>query len=388
MKSYEYLIAGGGMAAAAAVKGIRELDPDGSIAVVCEEPDPPYDRPPLSKSLWKGKPLDAVWMDTAGAELALGRTVAALRPASHSLLRDDGEEIGYGKLLIATGGSPRRLGFAGEAIVYLRSLGDYRELRRRCETADRFLVVGGGLVASEIAAALAMNCKKATMLFPGEGIDGRLLPREFSLRLNDFYRSKGIELFPGESLASLEARGGEYIVGTSTGREIETQAVVAGLGIEPKLDFAASAGLRIDDGIVVGPRLETSYPDVFAAGDAASFYCAALGKRIRPEHEDNALAMGLVAGRNMAGATESYDRIPYFYSDLFELGYEAVGELDPGMETVVDWKIPDEKAVAYYLGGGRVRGVLLWNAPKRVEAARELVAAEGPFSAEELVGRI
>ena len=220
MKSYEYLIAGGGMAAAAAVKGIRELDPDGSIAVVCEEPDPPYDRPPLSKSLWKGKPLDAVWMDTAGAELALGRTVAALRPASHSLLRDDGEEIGYGKLLIATGGSPRRLGFAGGAIIYLRNLGDYRELRRRCETADRFLVVGGGLVASEIAAALAMNRKKATMLFPGEGIDGRLLPREFSLRLNDFYRSKGIELFPGESLASLEARGGEYIAGTSSGREM------------------------------------------------------------------------------------------------------------------------------------------------------------------------
>jgi len=388
MKRYEYLIAGGGMAAAAAIKGIRELDREGSIGVVGAELDPPYDRPPLSKGLWRGKPIDAIWMDTGSADLRLGLAVEELRPSRHAVLCGNGELLEYGKLLVATGGRPRRLSAAEDPAIYLRELRDYRDLRARCEEAERFLVVGGGLVASEIAAALATAGKKVAMAFPEEGIAARLLPRDLSLYLNEFYRGKGVELFPGESVRTLEDRGAVKVARTRSGRELEAEVVVAGLGIRPNAEIAAAAGLLVDDGIAVGPELRSSDPDVFAAGDVASYFCEPLGKRIRPEHEDNALAMGLAAGRNMAGAAEPYDRIPYFYSDLFELGYEAVGELDPGREMFLDRKGEDDKAVAYYLDGGRVRGILLWNVRKRSEAARGLVAEAGPFSPEELAGRI
>jgi NADPH-dependent 2,4-dienoyl-CoA reductase/sulfur reductase-like enzyme len=388
MKSYDYLIVGGGMAAAAAIKGIRELDRDGSIGVLGAEPDPPYDRPPLSKGLWRGKPIEAIWMDAADADLRLGRFVKELQSSKHAVVCEDGELFEYGRLLIATGGRPRRLSPIDDSAVYLRDLRDYRDLRARCEGAQRFLVVGGGLIASEIAAALAMTGKRVALAFPEEGIAARLLPRDISRWLNEFYRGKGVEVFPGESVGSLETQGSLKIARTLSGKAIDAEVVVAGLGILPNADFAAQAGLLVEDGISVGPELRSSDPDVFAAGDVASFYCGALGRRIRPEHEDNALAMGLAAGRNMAGADEPYDRIPYFYSDLFDLGYEAVGELDPSRETFIDWKSRNESAVVYYLDGGRLRGVLLWNVRKRSEAARALIAETGPFRPEELVGRL
>jgi len=388
MKRYDYLIAGGGMAAAAAIKGIRELDRGGSIGVVGAELDPPYDRPPLSKGLWKGKPIDAIWMDTGSADLRLGLAVEELRPSSHAVLCGKGELFEYGKLLVATGGRPRRLSAAEDPAIYLRELRDYRDLRARCGDAERFLVVGGGLIASEIAAALSTAGKKVAMVFPEEGIAARLLPRDLSLHLNEFYRGKGVELFPGESVRTFEDRGARKVARTSSGEELMAEVVVAGLGIRPNAEIAAAAGLLVDDGIAVGPERRSSDPDIFAAGDVASYYCEPLGKWIRPEHEDSALAMGRAAGRNMAGAAEPYDRIPYFYSDLFELGYEAVGEPDPELEIFLDRKDGDDKAVAYYLDGGRVRGILLWNVRKRSEAARGLVAEAGPFSPEELAGRI
>ncbi len=399
MKRYDYLIVGGGMAAASAIKGIRELDAGGSVAVVGDEPDPPYDRPPLSKSLWKGKPLEKIWMDVAGAELLLGQRASELRPGSHTLTRDDGSILEYGKLLIATGGRIKRLPFprlasdarqdqAAEDVLYLHSLADYRALRKRCETAIRFLVVGGGFIASEIAAALANNGKRVTMIFPDEGIAAKVLPREMSLHLNEQYRAKGVEVLPLDGVASLETRGELRIARCRSGTEIEADALVAGLGIVPNVELAADAGLAVDDGIAVSADLRTSDPDVFAAGDVASYFCGALGKRIRPEHEDNALAMGLTAGRNMAGADEKYDRVPYFYSDLFELGYEAVGAPNPNGEILVAWKEPFEKGVVYYLDDDRVRGVLLWNVHKRAEAARALVAEAQKLSPEEILNRI
>lgn len=394
MKSYDYFIVGGGMAAASAIKGIREVDREGSIGVACAESDPPYDRPPLSKSLWKGKPLEKIWMETDGAEILLDSPIAELRPADHTALLGGGEALEYGRLLIATGANPSRLPFPADAIDYVRDLRDYRALRERCESAKRFLVVGGGFIATEIAAALALNGKKIAMVFPEEGLVSRLLPREFSLSLNEFYREKGIELHPGESLSSLgpavggSGSGRARVARTVSGSEIEADAVVAGIGARPNSELASRAGLIVDDGISVGPDLKSSDPDIFAAGDVASYYCAALGRRVRVEHEDNALAMGLVAGRSMAGAAESYDQVPYFYSDLFELGYEAVGSPDPRCETFVDWKSPGEKAVIYYLAEGRVRGVLLWRVEKRAEAARALVAEPGPFAPKDLAGRL
>jgi 3-phenylpropionate/trans-cinnamate dioxygenase ferredoxin reductase subunit len=171
-------------------------------------------------------------------------------------------------------------------------------------------------------------------------------------------------------------------------RSIEADAVVAGIGIKPNVRLLEQAGMPIDNGIPVDEMLRTDNPDIFAAGDVASFYNPSLGIRMRTEHEDNALTMGRCAGRNMAGDSMPYQHLPYFYSDLFELGYEAVGKTDSSLETIEDWIEPYKKGVIYYLQEHRVRGVLLWNIWERVDAARSLIAEPGPFNPENLKGRL
>ena len=386
MRNYRYLIIGGGMTGDAAANGIREVDSDGSIALISSEPDPPYDRPPLTKSLWKDKPLDSVWRHTEKAkpDLYLKRTINRIDTEHKTVADDQGEVYSFDKLLLATGGSPRRLPFGGDDIIYFRSLGDYRRLRDLTAKGKRFAVIGGGFIGSELAAALAMNHKEVVMLFPGSGICERTFPSDLSQFLNDFYRQKGVEVWHGESAAGLDHRGGQLVLKTQSGRETAVDGIVAGLGIQPNLDLARRAGLQTEDGIVVDELLRTSQPDIYSAGDVALFYNPALGRRLRVEHEDNANTMGRVAGRNMAGSAEAYHHLPFFYSDLFELGYEAVGEVDSRLSTLADWKEPHREGVVYYQQEGRVRGVLLWNVWGQVDAARELIAAKRPFRAEDL----
>jgi NADPH-dependent 2,4-dienoyl-CoA reductase/sulfur reductase-like enzyme len=392
---HRYLIVGGGMCSDAAVRGIREVDPSGDIAIVGAEADPPYKRPPLSKGLWKGDPLEKIWYGTEsrGARLYPGRTVAAVDPVHGRVECDGGESFTYERLLLATGGSPRRFPFDDGGVVHFRTVADYRRLRALAERGKRFAVVGGGFIGSEIAAALATNGKEVVLLFPGEGIGGRVFPPDLSRFLNDYYREKGVEVRPGASVTAVEREGEAFTLrvegaGAPDGGKVVVDGVVAGLGIEPNVSLASAAGLAVDNGIAVDEFLRTSRPEILAAGDAASFPSRVLGKRVRVEHEDNAKAMGKAAGRAMAGAPEPYLHLPFFYSDLFDLGYEAVGELDPRLDVVADWREPFRKGVVYYLRDGRVRGVLLWNVWERVEAARTLIAEAGPFRREDLFGRI
>lgn len=388
--NYDYLIIGGGMTAAAAVEGIREVDSAGSVGLISAESDAPYDRPPLSKALWKDKPLDIIWRNTGskGATLHLGKIVKSILPEQKQVIDDKGTVFGYRKLLLATGGVPRRFAFDNDRIIYFRNLSDYRRLRALTGTGRRFAVIGGGFIGSEIAAALAMNGKEVAMIFPGKNIGERIFPEPLARFVSDYYRQKGVELFAGDSVTGIEDRGTRCVLKTGANREIEVDGVVAGIGISPDIELARSIGLLIEDGIVVDEFLRTSRPDIFSAGDVAAFINPALGKRVRVEHEDNANTMGRSVGRNMAGNLEPYHHLPLFYSDMFELGYEAVGELDSRMETFADWKNPNEKGVVYYLQNGRVRGVLLWNVWKQVKAARQLIAEPGPFTAENLTGRL
>jgi NADPH-dependent 2,4-dienoyl-CoA reductase/sulfur reductase-like enzyme len=197
-----------------------------------------------------------------------------------------------------------------------------------------------------------------------------------------------VDVQPGQRVSGIAESGSRVVVETKSGIRLTVDGVVAGIGIAPNTDLPSGAGLVVDDGVVVDERLRTNHPDVFAAGDVACFFAPALGERIRVEHEDNALTMGRAAGRSMAGDPTPYAHMPFFYSDLFELGYEAVGELDPRGESFADWKEPFNEGVVYYLSAGRVRGVLLWNTWGRVDAARALIAEPGPFLAQELVGRL
>jgi 3-phenylpropionate/trans-cinnamate dioxygenase ferredoxin reductase component len=390
MPDYTYLIVGGGMTADAAAKAIRAADPRGSIGLVSADPHPPYDRPPLSKALWKGEPEEKIWRktDETGAVLHLGRRVTGIDPRGKRATDESGETYGYGKLLVATGGTPRRLKLDTEQIIYFRTYDDYRRLHALAQEQLRFAVLGGGFIGSEIAAALRLAGREVVMLVPEDGIGARVYPADLSHSLNDYYREKGVDLRTGEGLAGLSPRGGKVILKTTGGKELPVDVVVAGLGIAPNVDVAEQAGVHVENGIVVDELLRSDVPDIYAAGDVANFYSPALGTRVRVEHEDNANTMGAAAGKSMAGQGEPYHHLPFFYSDLFERGYEAVGELDSRLETFADWKESFKEGVIYYLKGGRVRGVLLWNVWGKVDEARALIAAPGPFASENLRGRL
>src|SRR5262249_19503745 len=216
----------------------------------------------------------------------------------------------------------------------------------------------------------------------------RIFPPDLSQFLNDFYRQKGVDVLTADSVVGLERRGEELVLKTRSQREVVVDGIVAGLGIEPNLELARQVGLQTGDGIQVDEYLRTSQPDIYAAGDAAFFYNPALDRRLRVEHEDNANTMGRLAGRNMAGAAEPYHHLPFFYSDLFELGYEAVGELDARLQVSADWKEKFREGVVYYQKEGRVRGVLLWNVWGQVDNARELISGKRAFKPEELKAKL
>ncbi len=239
-------------------------------------------------------------------------------------------------------------------------------------------MIGGGFIGSEIAAGLLGNGVRVTMLFPEDGIGHRLFPRDLSASVTDYYREKGVEVLAGELVAS--ASGDR--VETQSGRTIEADAVVAGLGVVPDVELAEAAGLEVEDGIVVDEYGRVpGHANVFAAGDVARFPVTALGTSLRIEHEDHANSHGKAVGANMAGADTPYTHLPFFYSDLFDLGYEAVGVVDSRLEAVEDWQEPYRKGVVTYVEDGKPRGVLLWNVWDKLDAARDIIrAGEGALA--------
>lgn len=389
MPEYKYLIIGGGMTADAAVKGIRAVDAEGSLGLIGAEKDPPYDRPPLTKGLWKGKDFESIWRGTQdeSVELHLGSRVEQIDPEAGTVTDENGTEYSYEKLLLATGGTPRRLPFGGDSVIYYRRVEDYRRLQVLAQSEATFAVIGGGFIGSEITAALAMNERDVAMIFPESGVGALQFPAELSTFLNQYYEEHGVTVVPGATVEAIEGGHGHVHVVTDAG-VLHVDAVVAGIGIQPNTELAEASGLEVEDGVVVQPTLQTSDPNIYAAGDVARFYNPALDRKMRVEHEDNANTMGEMAGRSMAGEPISYDHLPYFYSDLFELGYEAVGDLDPELEIVSDWAEPFKKGLVYYLKDGRVRGVLLWDVWGKVDQARTLIADSGPFTEADLIGRI
>ena len=389
---HDYLIIGAGMAADAAAKAIREVDATANVGIVGAEAPPPYQRPPLSKALWKGdKSVADIDLATAqsGATLHLGRRIESLDRVARIARDDHGDSYRYRRLLLATGATPRRLPFdGGERVIHFRTLDDYQALRRYAKPGAYIAVVGGGFIGSELAASLSSVGCKVTMLFPGPAIGAGRYPDGLTSYLDDYYRSHGADVRSGIKVIGGSKTDGGVELELSDGEVLRVEAVVAGLGVTPNTMLAEQAGLAVEDGIVVDAHLRSSDADIWAAGDVANFRSAALDRRLRVEHEDAAVGMGRLAGRAMAGVEEAYATLPFFYSDLFDLGYEAVGLLDTRLQVVEDWREPNREGVVYYLEAGRVRGVLLWNVWDQVDAARELIAQPGPFDAASLRGRL
>lgn len=395
--SYSYIIVGGGLAGAGAIEGIRQHDARGSILLIGSEPDQPYDRPPLTKQLWTGgKKVEEIFLHPQafyaehGVELKLGAQVTQLDLPGHAVRDSGGATFRYQKLLLATGGTPRKLTIPGgdlDGLSYYRTLKDFRTMHAAAAAGKSALVIGGGFIGSEITASLTVNKLSVTMIFPDRSLVSRVFPQPLAVALTDYYRSKGVQVLTEDLPVSIERQGSAYLARSRGGRQISADLVIVGIGITPNTSLAQSAGLNVGNGIIVNEFLQTSDRDVYAAGDVAFFPEPIIGPR-RIEHWDNAVSQGKHAGRNMAGANQPFDEMPFFFSDLFEFGYEAVGDVDSRHDTFADWQEPNKTGVIYYLSDSRVVGAMMCNVWNKVDEARALIRKQERVRPEQLRGAI
>ncbi len=393
MKEYKYIIIGGGMTGSSAVMGIRKIDPDGTIALISMEPYKPYNRPPLTKGLWNGKNIEDIMrpIEKYDVDIFLETQVKEINRDEKWILTDNEEKNKYQKLLIATGGDPIQMPDSPDGVISYRTRADFEELKELAKTKQTFCVIGGGFIGSEISAALTKNGKQVTMIFPENGISGLLFPDELSKFVNDYYQEQGVAILNDRLVDSILKTNNTYLVkyhniNTEQTQEKEFDVVIVGIGLKPNIDLAEGAGLDVTDGIVVNEYLQTSDPEIYAAGDVAYFKNLGLGKRMRVEHEDNANTMGLTAGKNMTGEQEEYDHMPFFYSDLFDLGYEAVGEMNKDYTIFSDWIEPYKKGTIFYLDDDKIVGLIFWNLWGKVDQGREIIRERKEYQIEDLKG--
>ena len=382
------------MTGSAALKALKENDPQGSVAMFSDEKYNPYDRPPLSKGLWTGKDLDKIFhkLPEDAIDLVLDTAITKINPKDQTIIDENGREYTFEKLLIATGGHPIEFPDAPQGVIAYRTLEDYKTLQTQLKPESKICVIGGGFIGSEIAAALNQNGHHVTMIFPEIGISGLRFPDDLAKFLNDYYREKGVQVLNGCLVQSIAKSEGKFKV---TYKDVEDESiadatfdkVIVGIGIKPNVDLAKDANLDVEDGIVVNEHLQTSDPNIFAAGDVAYFKNIPLDKQTRVEHEDHANQSGKLAGRNMCGSEEIYDHFPFFYSDLFDLGYEAIGELAKDLKILSDWIEPYKKGTIYYLKDSKIRGVIFWNLWGKVDEGSKLIQEGKAFDKTDLVGR-
>jgi 3-phenylpropionate/trans-cinnamate dioxygenase ferredoxin reductase subunit len=360
-----YVIAGGGLAGAKAAETLRDEGFDGDIVLLGSEPERPYERPPLSKGYLQGSDArDSVYVHAAGwyaehgVDLRPGVTVTAIDRGSSTVATSgpggDGE-LSYDKLLLATGASPRRLDFPGsdrEEVLYLRTLGDSDRLRSAFKPGTRVVVAGAGWIGLETAAAARTAECPVTVLEPQPGALHDQLGPELGEIFAGLHRAHGVEFRFGEK--AVEFRPGMVI--TSGGAEIPADVLVVGIGAAPNDELAARAGLDVANGVLTDEALRTSDPDIFAAGDVANSFNPLFGRRVRVEHWANALNGGPAAARSMLGQPVSYDRVPYYYSDQYELGMECAGLPTPGTYDQVLYRGAPAalEFVAFWLANGAV----------------------------------
>lgn len=392
MQDFRYLILGGGMAADAAARGIRELDADGSIAIISNDVDEPYTRPALSKKLWTDPSFneDDNYLSTVtdtGAQLHLGTEVTSVDAQAKTVTASDGR-YGFEKLLFVTGGQPKQIDLEeGERVICFRRFDDYRHLREFAGDDLNVAVIGGGFIGTELAAALVQNKTNTTLIFDDETLCGSVFPPDLADRFHQLYHDRGITLVPGTKVSGGRVEGQHVALDYGEGSH-EFDAVVVGLGIDPSTDLAEDAGIATDDGIMVDASLRTSHPDIYAAGDVANYPDQILGRQ-RVEHVDNATQMGTAAGRIMAGSGDTYTHTPYFYTNVFDFGYQAVGTISSDLRTVEDWQRPQAEGTVYYLNNeDKVQGVLLANLEGGLGTARAILAEDWPHSRSDLVGRL
>jgi len=364
-----FVIVGGGLAGAKAAEALRADGFDGEVVLFGTEPERPYERPPLSKGYLLGKEdrekafvHSADWYDEHDVDLRSGVTVAMIDPAAH-LVTFDGGTIAYDKLLLATGASARRIDIPGAGlgnVCYLRTLPESEALRAAFTSGARVVIIGSGWIGLEAAAAARTAGSSVTIVEPQPGALYGAIGPELGGKFADLHRSHGVEFRFGESAAEFLAGGpGSGRVGsvvTTGGAELPADVVVVGIGAVPNEGLARSAGLEVNNGVVTDSALRTSDPDIFAAGDVASSYVPLLGRHLRMDHWSNALNGGKAVALSMLGKQVEYNRVPYFYSDQYDLGMECAGLPSPGTYDQVVYRGDTDalEFIAFWLKEGRL----------------------------------
>jgi len=391
-REVDFLLIGGGMASAHCAAELRRRGSDGSILLVGREPEPPYERPPMSKEYLRGDAERAEayvnepsWYEENGVELLTGRNVLGLDTEARTAKVQGGEEVAFGKALLGTGAMVNILrveGAENEGIHYLRAFGNADAIRADAEAAEHVVLIGGSYIGCEVAASLTSRGTKCTII----AMEEVALSRTFGERAGRWFQGqleeRGVSFHGGETLSAFEGDGRVRAVVTESGLAVECDTVVVGAGVRPDAMLAQRAGIEVGDGgIVCDSKLQTSVEGIYAAGDCCSYESVIHGRRIHVEHWDVAMQQGMKAGANMLGADEDYDVVPYFFSDLAD--WASLEYVGPAYEwDREEWRgSPEEGEFSvWYLQGDRVAGCLSVGRSEELAEARQKIADGTPFS--------
>jgi 3-phenylpropionate/trans-cinnamate dioxygenase ferredoxin reductase subunit len=386
-----YVIVGASLAGAKAAEALRTEGFDGPVILIGDEIERPYERPPLSKGYLLGSAdRDSIyvhspeWYGDHDVDLRLGTTVTGIDPAAHDVILADGSRVGYAKLLVTTGSSPRHLPVPGAdlpGVLYLRRVADSEQLKTTFQTASRVAVIGAGWIGLEATSAARAAGVEVTVLEAADLPLLRVLGPEVAQVFAGLHREHGVDLRFGVKVAEITASDGRangVLLGDGT--HVPAEAVIVGVGITPNTQLAEAASLQVSNGIVVDSQLRSSDPDIFAAGDVASAFHPLLGTHIRVEHWANALNQPQTAARAMLGQDVAYDRVPYFFTDQYDLGMEYSGYVEPGGydEVVFRGDVGQREFIVFWLRGGHVLAGMNVNIWDVNDAVQDLVRASRP----------
>ena len=389
VRDMEFVIIGGGVAAAKAAEGVRAAGGEGTAAVLAAEPELPYERPPLSKDFLRGevgreqtRTHDEAWYRDHDVEVLLATRASTLDPATRTVTTEVGDQLRYGRgLVLATGAQPVRLDLPGgdlEGVYYLRTVDDSERLRAAISRAESMVVIGGGFIGAEVAASGTQMDTRVTLLEVADTLWTRAVGPEMGRFLEDFLRDRGVHVRTRTTAEGLEGRDTVEAVVLPDGTRLHANVVVIGVGARPDTALAERAGLKVDNGILVDQQLRAA-EGVFAAGDVANAEHPLFG-RVRIEHWAEALNQGLLAGRNLAGAGERYDRVPYYHSGQFDLSLSYLGYVSEWDELVVrgSREVKEPRFIAWYLREGTPRAALIVNDWDAEDPVREVIRRARP----------
>ena len=391
--SQRFIIVGGGLAGAKAAETLRAEGFDGQLFLIGDEPELPYERPPLSKDYLRGETMEVPYVhnkdfyEDQHVELMTCTRVTGVDPGLQEILLEGDRHVGYDRLLVATGSVPRRLDVPDgtlEGIHYLRTLADSRSIMERIEAGGHLVVVGSGWIGAEIAASASQKGCEVTMIEMGSLPLERVLGPEVGQIYVDLHRDHGVTFLPETTVKEFEGEGAVERVITRDGESLEADFVVVGIGVAPRTGLLEGGRLEIDDGLLVNEHLESSAPEVFAAGDVANAWHAFYGRRVRVEHWANALNQGPLAAKAMLGKDVVYDEIPYFFSDQYDVGMEYSGYAPEWDEVVFRGDVEAREFIAFWVKDERVVAGMNMNVWDVSDPIRDLIRSRQPVDRRDL----